>query len=63
MREGAPGVTYLWHKQACKALVQAPCLRGVKRNCLIELEHGKRMVVPCRALRKEKGIALGELRC
>ncbi|MCX6000737.1 MAG: hypothetical protein NTU41_14460 [Chloroflexi bacterium] len=54
MREGAPGVTHLWHKQKCRLLVCAPYLRGVKRNCLIELEDGKRVVVPGRALRRQK---------
>ena len=59
---GAPRVTYLCHKQRGKVLVRAPYLRGVKRNCLIELEDGKRVVVPCRALRREKGVEIGELR-
>jgi len=47
-------MTMLWHKQSCEVLVRAPYLRGVKRNCLIQFRGGKRMIVPCRALRREK---------
>ncbi|MCX5999069.1 MAG: hypothetical protein NTU41_05600 [Chloroflexi bacterium] len=61
-RTETPETIYLWHKQGCKVLVRAPYLRGVKRNCLIELEDGKRTVVPCRALRREKGVELDESR-
>ena len=44
---------YLWHRQPCTLLIRAPYRPGVKRNCLIRLADGKK-VVPCRALRRDK---------
>ena len=42
---------YLWHGLRCTLLVRAPYKRGVKRNCLIQLDEGRK-IVPCRALRR-----------
>jgi hypothetical protein len=44
-----------WHKKPCKVLVRSSYKIGVKRNCLIELGDGKRIVVPCRSLRLKGG--------
>ena len=42
---------YTWHGHRCRVLARAPHMRGVKRNALIELEGGERLVVPARSLR------------
>jgi len=42
----------LWHSKRCKVLVEPIYKPKVKRNCLIELEDGERLVVPRRALRR-----------
>jgi len=46
---------YLWHGKPCRVLVKPVFKQGVKRNALIELELGKRLIVPWRAIRKLKG--------
>ena len=52
----------LWHGRKCEVLIRAPYLRRVKRNCLIRFEDHTRLVIPCRALRKEKALRVLELK-
>lgn len=49
---------YEWHGQPCRLLVKPVFRKGIKRNALIELESGEKVVIPWRAIRKRKG---GEL--
>jgi len=46
-----PGKIYYWHGAPCWLLVKPIFKSGVKRNALIELCTGFRLVVPWRALR------------
>lgn len=45
---------YLWHNKPCRVIVKSPFKKKVKRNALIELANGERLIVPWRALRKPK---------
>lgn len=46
---------YIWHGKPCRLLVKPVFKKRIKRNALIELETGKQLVVPWRAIRKRKG--------
>ncbi len=55
MTDGIPeSYDYTWHGKRCCVLTKAPFRRGVKRNALIELITGERMVVPWRAMRRHR---------
>lgn len=47
-----PRFNYLWHGRCCRVLARAPFRRGIKRNALVLLEDGEKMIVPWRALRR-----------
>ena len=42
---------YLWHRKPCRLLVKPVFRPKIKRNALIELANGLKMIVPWRALR------------
>lgn len=46
---------YYWHKRPCVVIVRPTFKRGHKRNCAIKLlDTDEKLVVPFRALRKNK---------
>jgi len=51
---GSVEYPYLWHGKPCRVIVEPVYKRKVKRNCLIELETGERLIVPRRAIRIPK---------
>ena len=45
---------YLWHGKPCRVLVKPVFKKGIKRNALIELATGERVIIPWRAIRRQK---------
>jgi len=43
---------YKWHNKPCKLLVKPIFAKGIKRNALIELADGLKVVIPWRAIRR-----------
>jgi len=51
--EGIPeSYNHTWHDLRCAILIKPVFRAGVKRNALIELATGLRLIVPWRALRR-----------
>lgn len=41
----------MWHGQRCQLIVKPVFRKGIKRNALIQLESGEKIVVPWRSVR------------
>ena len=45
---------YLWHGKPCLILTKPVFRKGIKRNALIQLATGEKIVIPWRSIRKNK---------